>query len=154
LVGAGFLEIRGVPLEPPDGETRFSQLQGSSITLTNPLNADLARVRRSLIPFLVKTAAYNASRRTVTFRYFEIDKIFSRRAAEAEEHWALGILLGGALNDADWSTRREVDFFDLKGVVESVLEGLRTPAASFDNATLEGYRAESATRIVAGGETI
>ena len=75
LAGDGFLEVRGVPLEPLEGEARFSQLEGTSVTLANPLNADLARVRRSLIPFLVKTAVYNASRRASTYRYFEIDKI-------------------------------------------------------------------------------
>src|SRR5262249_42534163 len=78
LAGAGYLEVRGVPLEPTESEMRFSQLEGASITLANPLNADLARLRRSLVPFLVKTAAYNASRRALNFRYFEIDKVFSR----------------------------------------------------------------------------
>jgi phenylalanyl-tRNA synthetase beta chain len=151
LTGSGFLEVRGVPLEPLQGETRFSQLGGSSVVLANPLNADLARLRRSLVPFLVKTAIYNASRRAVNFRYFEIDKVFSRPSKDPEERWALGILLGGNLNDADWSTRRECDFFDLKGVVESVLETLRQPCAAFEPASLEGYAEGSGARIVAGG---
>ena len=127
LAGNGFLELRGVPLEPLEGEANFSQLKGDSITLTNPLNADLARLRRSLVPFLLKTTEHNAKRRSTTFRYFEIDKVFSRPVAEPEEYWALGILLGGALNDWDWSTRRDVDLFDLKGIVESILETLRAP---------------------------
>ena len=120
------------------------------------MNTDLARLRRSLVPFLVKTAALNARRRATTFRYFEIDKIFSRPAAEPVEHWALGILLGGAANDADWSTRRETDYFDLKGVVESVLEALRVPRASFEvtTATVEGYAAGTAARVVINGEPV
>lgn len=154
LVGSGFLEIRGVPLEPLDGETRFSQLAGASVTLANPLNAELARLRRSLVPFLVKTAIYNASRRAVNFRYFEIDKIFSRTGGEPEEHWALGILLGGALNDADWSTRRECDFFDLKGAVETLLEAWRAPHPAFAPASLEGYTDGGAARIVVNGAPI
>jgi phenylalanyl-tRNA synthetase beta chain len=154
LTGSGYLEIRGVPLEPLDGEARFSQLQGASVTLANPLNADLARLRRSLVPFLVKTAIYNASRRAVNFRYFEIDKVFSRPAKDPEERWALGILVGGQLNDADWSTRRECDFFDLKGTVESILDSLHAPRASFVPVALEGYAAGTAARIVANGETI
>ncbi len=155
LVGGGFLELRGVPLEALEGEALYSQITGASVTLANPLNADLARVRRSLVPFLVKTAVYNASRRSMNFRYFEIDKIFSRPAAEPEEHWAVGILLGGALNDADWSTRSETDFFDLKGVVESLLEALRAPRASFIPVTIEGYAPGTAARITVGnGETV
>lgn len=147
LTGSGFLEIRGVPLEPLEHATRFSQLSGASVTLANPLNADLARLRRSLVPFLVKTAIYNASRRAVNFRYFEMDKIFSRPGKEPEEHWALGILLGGSLNDADWSTRRECDFFDLKGTVESVLESLHAPPATFVPVSLAGYAEGTAAQI-------
>ncbi len=148
LTGSGFLEVRGVPLEPLENETRFSQLAGASVTLANPLNADLARLRRSLVPFLVKTAIYNASRRAVNFRYFEIDKIFSRPGKEPEEHWALGILLGGSLNDADWSTRRECDFFDLKGVVETVFETLHAPRPKFVPVVVDGYADSTAARIV------
>jgi phenylalanyl-tRNA synthetase beta chain len=154
LVGNGFLELRGVPLEPLEGEAQFSQLAGESVVLQNPLNTDLARLRRSLVPFLVKTAALNARRRATTFRYFETDKIFSRPAGEPVEHWALGILMGGAANDADWSTRREADFFDLKGVVESVLESLRVAGASFEATAIEGYAAGTAARVVIGGESV
>jgi len=154
LVGNGFLELRGVPLEPLEGEAQFSQLAGESVVLQNPLNTDLARLRRSLVPFLVKTAALNARRRATTFRYFETDKIFSRPAGEPVEHWALGILMGGAANDADWSTRREADFFDLKGVVESVLESLRVTRASFEATTLEGYATGTAARLVIGDDCV
>ena len=118
------------------------------------MNADLSRLRRSLVPFLVKTAVYNASRRAVNFRYFEIDKVFSRPAKDPEERWALGILLGGALNDADWSTRRECDFFDLKGAVESALESLRAPKATFVPTSLEGYAEGTAAQIVVNGAVI
>lgn len=154
LTGNGFLELRGVPLEALEGEAQFSQLAGESVVLQNPLNTDLARLRRSLVPFLMKTAALNARRRATTFRYFEIDKIFSRPAAEPVEQWALGILLGGAANDADWSTRREVDFFDLKGVVESELESLRVTGASFEVTTVEGYAPGTAARVMVGGESV
>ena len=153
--GQGFLELRGVPLEPLEGEAQFSQIEGDSITLQNPLNSDLARLRRSLVPFLVKTAAVNARRRVTTFRYFEIDKIFARPAAEPVEHWSLGILLGGAANDADWSTRRQTDYFDLKGAVESVLESLRVPRASFEGTpAVEGYAAGTVAKVVINGESM
>jgi len=154
LTGNGFLELRGVPLEPLEGEADFSQLEGASITLTNPLNADLARLRRSLVPFLLKTAEHNAKRRSTTFRYFEIDKVFSRPSVEPEERWALGLLLGGALNDSDWSTRRDVDLFDLKGVVESILETLRAPRASFTPASLPGYAEGTAAQIMVAGAPV
>jgi phenylalanyl-tRNA synthetase beta chain len=155
LAGNGFLELRGVPLEPLDCETQFSQVEGESIVLQNPLNVDLARLRRSLVPFLVKTAALNARRRATTFRYFEIDKIFARVGMDPKESWAIGIILGGSASDADWSTRRETDYFDLKGVVENVLEALRVSRASFEaTETIEGYSAGTAARIAVNAEAV
>ena len=154
LTGHGFLELRGVPLEPVEGEAEFSQLTGESVVVQNPLNADLARLRRSLVPFQLKTAALNARRRAATFRTFEIDKIFSRAGETAEEHWAIGILLGADMNDADWSTRRAADFFDLKGVVETLLEALHVPRATCEAMALEGYAAGTAARLVMEGQTV
>ncbi len=148
LTRNGFLEVRGVPLAPLGNDELFSQLKGESVVLSNPLNADLARMRRSLLPFLLDTAEHNAKRRATEFRYFEIDKIFSRAARDAEEHWSLGIVMGGLVNDSDWSTRREADFFDLKGTVESLLETIRVPRAIFEPTKLEGYLDGTAASIV------
>ncbi len=149
FVGNGFLELRGVPLEPAS-EAVFTT--GDAVTLANPLNADLAQVRRSLVPFLLNTAELNAKRRASSYRYFEIDKTFSRAGEGIQEQWSLGILLGGANNDADWSTRRDVDFFDLKGTVESLLESLRLPGAQFSPVDCPGYSA--AALITLNGKEI
>jgi phenylalanyl-tRNA synthetase beta chain len=154
LVGNGFLELRGVPLEPQDTGVEFSQLSGDPVVVQNPLNADLAQLRRSLVPFQIKTAALNARRRATTFRTFEIDKVFSRTGPDTSEQWAVGILLGGELNDADWSTRRAVDFFDLKGVVESLLEALHVPPALLEPLAMEGYAAGTAARLSIDGQPV
>jgi phenylalanyl-tRNA synthetase beta chain len=159
LAGNGFLELRGVPLESREADADFSLLEGQSVVLQNPLNEDLARLRRSLVPFQLRTAALNARRRATTFRTFEIDKIFSRAGVgsdevEADEHWALGLLLGGAANDADWSTRRAADFFDLKGMVETVLEALRVPRPRFEPVAIEGYAPGTAARLTIEGQLV
>jgi phenylalanyl-tRNA synthetase beta chain len=154
LVGNGFLELRGVPLEPQDTGVEFSQLSGDPVVVQNPLNADLAQLRRSLVPFQIKTAALNARRRATTFRTFEIDKVFSRTGPDTSEQWAVGILLGGELNDADWSTRRAVDFFDLKGVIESLLEALHVPPALLEPLAMEGYAAGTAARLSIDGQPV
>jgi len=154
LVGAGCLEIRGVPLEPateaPATDTA-SFATADAILLANPLTSDLARLRRSLAPSLLGTAGQNARRRAVSFRYFEIDKTFSRVGEALQEQWAVAVLLGGEHQDFDWSTQRQVDFYDLKGIVESIFEVLRAPRPSFLPASLEGCVEGSSARICAGG---
>jgi phenylalanyl-tRNA synthetase beta chain len=66
----------------------------------------------------------------------------------------VGILLGGDLNDADWSTRRAVDFFDLKGIIESLLEALHVPPALLEPIAMEGYSVGTAARLNVAGKSI
>jgi phenylalanyl-tRNA synthetase beta chain len=148
LAGAGCLEVRGVPLEPDADTVSFATTE--AIALTNPLTSDLARLRRSLMPSLLGTAGQNARRRAVSFRYFEIDKIFSRVGEALQEQWSVAVLLGGEQNDFDWSTQRQVDLYDLKGIVESILELMGTLRPSFLPAALDGYAPGTGARIYAG----
>ena len=154
LTGQGFLELRGVPLEPLATGENFARFEGSPVELLNPLNADLARVRRSLIPFLLNTVELNAKRRVTTFRYFEMDKIFAEQAGEVVEQWSLGIVMGGQLNDTDWSGHRESDYFDLKGVVESLCEALRVPPPVFETGEIAGYTSGTVAQLKIAGESM
>ena len=88
------------------------------MTIANPLSAKFDTLRPSLLPGLVDAVAHNRRHGRRDVRLFEIGTRFTpvaaRRAAsavawtggDAAEHWS-----GGA---------REVDFFDVKGVVEQV----------------------------------
>ena len=152
LVGAGCLEVRGVPLEPDTDTVSFATTD--PIALANPLTSDLARLRRSLAPSLLGTAGQNARRRAVSFRYFEIDKTFSRVGEALREQWAIAVLLGGEQHDFDWSTQRQVDLYDLKGLVESIFEVLDAPHPAFLPASLDGYAQGTAARISAGASAL
>ena len=56
-----------------------------------------------------------------------------------EERWLTGLLYG-AREDAAWNTTRDpVNFFDLKGMVETLLEGLGIPEVTFTPAGLPEY---------------
>jgi phenylalanyl-tRNA synthetase beta chain len=148
LTEAGFLETRGVPLEPANRGSEFVQISGDPIAVINPLNEDLSRLRRSLVPSLLNVVFQNARRHSIRHRHFEIDKDFHRPAEAPEEVWAIGMLLAGPANDADWSTRRNADFYDLKGIVESLFDELRCPAPTFLSEELAGFAAGTSARIL------
>jgi phenylalanyl-tRNA synthetase beta chain len=67
-------------------------------------------------------------------RLFELSKVFiPEPGAELprEEHWLAGVMYG-AREEISWNTSREaVDFFDLKGAVETLLDGLLIPEVEF-----------------------
>lgn len=96
------------------------------VTVENPLSELYSTLRRSLLPGLVADARFNTRRGAESVRLFELGVSFGRRAggAGAEgvvEREAVGIVCGGAVG-TPWDRRRELDLFDLKGVVEAVAE--------------------------------
>jgi phenylalanyl-tRNA synthetase beta chain len=95
-----------------------------AIPLSNPLSADMAWMRTSLWPGLIKTARYNQNRQMERIRIFEIGLCF-RVGAEGNiiQEEKIGGLVAGPLYPAQWGVRgRGVDFFDLKADIEALLK--------------------------------
>ncbi|NOX32908.1 MAG: phenylalanine--tRNA ligase subunit beta [Deltaproteobacteria bacterium] len=96
-------------------------------TILNPISDQMSVLRSSLIPGLLETMKKNISQQTDTLRLFEIGKIFfaTKKGSLPEEDEMITGLLTGTRSDQSWySKKSEVDFFDLKGVMESLLEAL------------------------------
>ncbi|MCP1674880.1 phenylalanyl-tRNA synthetase beta chain [Natronocella acetinitrilica] len=102
------------------------------VALANPLSADLAVMRTSLWPGLLRTTARNQSRQQERLRLFETGLRFRGELDALTQDGAVaGVIAGAALPEQWGASRRVVDFFDLKGVVESLAE-LRGDATAFD----------------------
>jgi phenylalanyl-tRNA synthetase beta chain len=114
----------------------------SMLRLANPLSEEQAVMRASLLPGLLDTLRRNTLKQNLDVRLFEISKVFLPRPGEdlpQEEHWLTGLMYG-AREEVAWNTTREsVDFFDLKGAVETLLDGLLIPDVTFAEANLPGY---------------
>src|SRR6266513_2725132 len=96
------------------------------IELRNPLSEDHVALRVSLIPGLLAALARNVRAGAERIALFELGNIFS--PPRGDERRSLGIVLWGTTG-ANWRNykKRRVDFFDLKGVIES----LRVPELKF-----------------------
>lgn len=101
------------------------------IRLLNPIASQLAVMRSSLIGGLVDKVRYNLNRKAARVRLFETGRVFLRDANVADGGLTVagyqqplrlaGIAYGPALEE-QWSVAtRAVDFFDVKGDVESLL---------------------------------
>jgi phenylalanyl-tRNA synthetase beta chain len=94
----------------------------TAIVLTNPMSQDMSVMRTTLFPGLLKTLIANASRQQTRMRLFELGRCFPTRG-ELTQPVMLGGLLWGSRLPENWANGNEmVDFFDLKGDVERVLE--------------------------------
>jgi phenylalanyl-tRNA synthetase beta chain len=95
----------------------------SPLTLTNPIASDMAQMRLSLWPGLVKAMLYNQNRQQERVRLFEIGRRFlAKPDGSADEQPVIaGIVTGPVLSEQWGAKARPVDFFDVKGDVEALL---------------------------------
>jgi phenylalanyl-tRNA synthetase beta chain len=94
------------------------QLDVGSIALANPISADLGVMRTSLLPGLVSALGANRRRQQERVRLFEVGNVF--REGEAEALRIAGVVCGAAFAEQWGDARRAVDFFDVKGDLESL----------------------------------
>jgi phenylalanyl-tRNA synthetase beta chain len=108
------------------------------VRVHNPIAAHLDVMRTSLLPGLLETLKNNLNRKEPYLRFFEVGRIFLSAAADAAvQPYRLGGLAYGDAIPEQWgtaSTRRPVDFFDVKGTLEALVAPRQLTTASFDNA--------------------
>lgn len=117
LVELGFREAITLPLLPASEMERFPA-ENEPIKLENPLSEDMAILRYSLTPTLLKTVERNIRSGNHDLRLFEWGKIFWKEEKLFRESWHLsGVLTGVAAPEYWQRTPRLIDVFDLKGLV-------------------------------------
>ena len=95
--------------------------------IANPLSENFAVLRPSVLPGLVDAVAHNRRREQRDVRLFEIGARFSRARGERRvARVRLDRRRRRATTGA--AATRDVDFFDIKGVVERVCQALRVDA--------------------------
>ena len=101
------------------------------VALANPISADLAVMRTSLLPGLVQAVSYNINRQQSRVRLFESGLVFRPEAGGLRQEPTLAGAVFGPADPVQWGRAGEpADFFDLKSDVEALL-ALLGPAAGF-----------------------
>jgi phenylalanyl-tRNA synthetase beta chain len=121
LTTAGFSEAVTFGFVAQAAAAPFAEI-ADIVPIANPLSETFAVLRPSVVPGLVAAAAHNRRREQRDVRLFELGTRFSRRG----EHRMLACAWTGAAAPEHWSRpARDVDFFDMKAVVERVCEAMR-----------------------------
>jgi phenylalanyl-tRNA synthetase beta chain len=128
-----------------------------ALRLANPISEDLSDMRVSLWSGLVQACRENLRRQQTRVRLFEIGKKFLvRSGGELEEIETLAGIATGARWPEQWGSAREaLDFYDVKGDVQSVL-ALTGDASSvrFETDSLSCLRPGRAARIYRGANAV
>ena len=107
---------------------------GEPVELINPLNADQSVMRQSIVPGLLRSVAYNQSRGVKNVQLYEAGAVFfaAEGRKQPKERRRLAGVLAGAMGDTGWNAApAPFDFFDGKGVVESLARELALPKLRF-----------------------
>jgi phenylalanyl-tRNA synthetase beta chain len=112
----GFIEAKTAEL--------FAIAGAAAVPIANPLSGKFDTLRASLLPGLVDAVAHNRRHGRRDVRLFEIG---TRFAADGESR-GVAVAWTGATGAEHWSGGiREVDFFDVKGLVERLCEVAGVP---------------------------
>ncbi|KWX80659.1 phenylalanyl-tRNA synthase subunit beta [Paenibacillus riograndensis] len=131
LADGGFQEVMGYSFIQPEQSKLFPALADGllSVKLAMPMSEERSVLRTSLIPQLLDIARYNTNRRQSDLALFEIGNVFftdeEQLTRQPRELPVLGLLLSGSRASKQWNVEEQpVDFFDLKGALETVFNYL------------------------------
>ena len=125
MVGSGFYECINYSFEEPERLTLFDDRP--PLAIVNPLSVESSAMRTTLLAGLLRNAALNVHRQEQDFGLFELGRCFlpSENGPLPREVLRVGAVARGRLGVGFWERREEgVDFYDIKGVAENVLDAL------------------------------
>jgi phenylalanyl-tRNA synthetase beta chain len=150
LIARGFLEARSAA---------FSPESGGDVALLNPLSAAEGRLRRALLPGLLRRLEANFNHGIKNVRLFELGTAFAPGGADGlpRESIRLAAVFSGLRHPPHWSgTSGDYDRWDLKGVLEDLAARL---GMSVDNEQRDSdgnvlLDAMNAWRVLASGRVM
>lgn len=162
LVDNGMAEIINFSFTAPEAAGKLLLSEDDSrrlaIKLANPLVDEQSVMRTTLLPGLLETVSRNLNFRSLDLKLFEIRRIyFPGEGSEMprEPLCIVGALTGSRDGDG-WSRPNEcVDFYDVKGIVETVLDCLEIGGITWMAENPEPYyHPGKSCRIYAGRSCI
>lgn len=155
----GLQEIVNYRLTSPEREARLEatvidRVHPAYLGVKNPLSPERVVMRRSLMASVLDTLEKNARLRS-RLALFEIGPVFLpvEGAALPEEPQKLAIAMTGFRSLPAWDADQpmQLDFFDLKGVIEGLLETLHVGQVEYVPVEHPSFHPGKSAQVIAGG---
>ncbi|MCL4516614.1 MAG: phenylalanine--tRNA ligase subunit beta [Firmicutes bacterium] len=133
----------------PDDERR------RTVALLMPLSEEQAVMRATLLHSMLDTVAYNIHRRNLDVQIFELGRIYLPTTLDKlpNEVQILAGAMTGLSQEPHWDRPdRKVDFYDLKGVLETLLEDLGVSDYHFAPGTDPTFHPGRTARLLLDGK--
>jgi len=148
MVSLGFWEAINIPFIEPGWASKKRE---EAIYLENPMWSDKEILRNTLIQGLLENTQRNLNRGEEIIRIFEVGRVFSKGNEEEEN---IGGIIAGHISKNWYGNDREVDFYDIKGTVEALLEEVKIIDYSFKDCKNPLFIKEKASSIASGGKVL
>ena len=141
-------------IEP--GLSKLFDPENAPIALANPISADLSVMRTTLIAGLAKAVQYNQNRQQGRIRLFESGQCFIQQGDEMVQDPMVAVIATGSREPEGWTgDAKPMDFFDLKGDLEALLDDSGILAeVSFEPAQHPALHPGQTAQILRNGEPI
>ncbi|NQV30435.1 MAG: phenylalanine--tRNA ligase subunit beta, partial [Candidatus Marinimicrobia bacterium] len=127
MAASGFNQILGNSLVSVDEHPAVLGDE-EALVLANPLSREMATMRTSLFPGMMKAAIYNVNRRQSDLKLFEMGQVSTLDTAidtGAREQTHLAVFISGELQNQQWSQPVvAADLFHVKGLLASLFTDL------------------------------
>lgn len=155
LIELGFSESISFSWVDPKMDARFRGDNGGVVTLQNPIDEERPQMRTSLVPGLLDGLERNFNFGVRNVRLFELGKAFRAGQERPDEYERLALVATGQRSDRDWQHHGEmIDFYDIKGVIETVLENCGLRNYSFERAAHSFLHPGQSAQIVIDGRVV
>lgn len=130
-----------------------------AINLSNPISSEMSQMRTSHWSGLLQALSYNQNRQQHDVRLFECGLNFIAKSKSAEnleqKTWISGIAAGRFWPEHWSSDNRPIDFYDIKGDLEAMLEHTRVQSQfTFVAETHPALHPGQSARIYRSGEAV
>ena len=155
LVSLGYQEVITYSFVEP-GLLHKIKPGPAPVPVQNPISSDMSVMRTTLWAGLLSTYRHNANRQQDRIRIFESGQIFLRQGIQISQPSYIAGLLSGSRFPELWShDKKSVDFFDLKGDIESLLAlGANENGVEFTPASNSALHAGQCAKVHLNGEEI
>jgi phenylalanyl-tRNA synthetase beta chain len=154
LIGLGAQEFLTSDLSSPKNALAVHEWLKKDVELLKalkPKTEEYSVLRASLLPGLLEVANFNFNQKNFDITAFEIGNIHLLQKNELLEEPMLALLLSGKKGASHWSLKREeVDFYDLKGKIETLLEPYPEIEVSFTPADHPSFHPYIQANLMAG----
>ncbi|MCH2353098.1 MAG: phenylalanine--tRNA ligase subunit beta [Pseudomonadales bacterium] len=122
MVHLGYNEVITYSFISPERHHLFSP-DIQALVIENPMSEEQSVMRTSLIPGLIDALVSNVARQSTSIRMFEYGQCFNGDVDHLEQGFRIGAALWGLKDPENWTqSEKNVDFFDIKGDVECLVE--------------------------------